>query len=208
MVDYVFVLNSFIAMLLIVDPLGNIPLFLALTAEHKREDQRFMIRRAVVVGLITLIALTVTGSLIFEALGVKMYSFMIAGGILLFIISIEMLFGRESRTKTAEPKERKSKEEIAVAPMAIPLMAGPGAITAGVVLYNLAPDPLHQGILILTISAVFLISYILFLNATRIFNLLGRTGTTVVIRIMGLILAAIAVQFTLSGIGEAAKALI
>lgn len=209
MIDTAFVLNSFIALILIVDPLGNIPLFLALTGEFERKDQVFMMRRAAVVGFLTLSLLTVTGNIIFEALGVKMYSFRIAGGILLFIISIEMLFGRETGTKSTgrEAEERKSREELAVTPMAIPLMAGPGAITAGVVLYNLAPDPLHQGILLLNILLVFLISYVIFLKANEIFSLLGRTGTTVIIRIMGLILAAIAVQFTLSGIGEAVKAL-
>jgi multiple antibiotic resistance protein len=169
-----------------------------------------MIKRAIIVGFLTLAVLTVTGDMIFGALGVKMYSFRIAGGILLFIISIEMLFGRETRTKSSgeEITERKSKEEIAVAPMAIPLMAGPGAITAGVVLYNLAPDPLHQGLLILTILLIFILSYVILLNASKIFNILGRTGTTVIIRIMGLILAAIAIEFTLSGIAEAFEALI
>ncbi len=210
MIDTAFVLNSFIALILIVDPLGNIPLFLALTADFKRNEQKFMIRRAVVVGFLTLIILTVFGNILFEALGVKMYSFRIAGGILLFIISIEMLFGRETRTKSTgrEAEEKRSKEELAVTPMAIPLMAGPGAITAGVVLYNLAPDPIHQGILLIIIFLVFLVSYVVFLKANEIFSLLGRTGTTVIIRIMRLILAAIAVQFTLSGIGEAFKALI
>ena len=210
MKDTAFILNSFITLILIVDPLGNVPLFLALTADFKRSEQRFMIRRAVVVGFLTLIFLTVTGTMLVEALGVKMYSFRIAGGILLFIISIEMLFGQETRTKTTgkEIAEKKSPEEIAVTPMAIPLMAGPGAITAGVVLFNLAPDPLHQGILLFTILAVFLTSYLIFLKANEIFSLLGKTGTTVIIRIMGLILAAIAVQFTLSGIGDAVRALI
>ncbi|MFQ5800151.1 MAG: MarC family protein [Candidatus Hydrothermarchaeales archaeon] len=210
MIDTTFILNSFIALLLIVDPLGNIPIFLSLTGKFERREQVFMIRRAVVVGFLTLAVLTVTGNLIFEALGVKMYSFRIAGGILLFIISIEMLFGRKTRTGSSgeEMEEKRTKEELAVTPMAIPLMAGPGAITAGVVLYNLAPDALHQGILILNVLLVFLVSYILFLKANEIFSLLGKTGTTVIIRIMGLILAAIAVQFIISGIGEAAKALI
>jgi multiple antibiotic resistance protein len=196
-------------MVLIVDPLGNIPFFLALIGDFKKEDQRFMLRRAVIVGALTLVILTLTGNLIFKALGIKMYSFTIAGGILLFIISIEMLFGRETRTKSSgeELVEKKTKEELAVTPMAIPMMAGPGAITAGVVLYNIAPDALHRGILIFNILLVFLVSYVLFLNARRIFSLLGKTGTTVIIRIMGIILAAIAIQFMLNGVGEAVKAL-
>lgn len=212
MVDVAYLLNAYIAIILIVDPLGNIPLFLAFTAPFSPKDQRFIINRAVLIGFLVLLFFTVTGNLIFQALGVKMYSFRIAGGILLFIISIEMLFGRKSRTETSngeeELSERKTREELAVAPMAIPLLAGPGAITAGVVLYNLAPDPFHQMLLLIIIFLVFITSYILFLNAQRIFQILGRTGTTVLIRIMGLLLAAIAVQFILSGIGEAVQTLI
>ncbi len=209
MVDTSYVLNAFIALILIVDPLGNIPIFMALTGGYARQDQIFILRRAVMVGFLTLTILTISGKIIFGALGVKMYSFQIAGGILLFIISIEMLFGRKTGTVSSgdEAEAQKSKEEIAVAPMAIPLMSGPGAITAGVVLYNIAPDALHRVLLIGTILAVFLVSYVMFLNAGRIFGFLGKSGTTIVIRIMGLILAAIAVQFTISGIEAAASVL-
>ena len=210
MVDTSYVLNSFIALFVIVDPLGNIPIFLALTEGLERKHQMSIMRRAVIIGFLTLLGLTVTGNLIFEALGVEMYSFRIAGGILLFIIAIEMLFGRKTRTETTgdEAEDKRTKEELAVTPMAIPLLTGPGAITTGVVLYNLAPDTLHQGVIVLNILIVFLISYVLLSKGNEIFSLLGKTGTTVIIRIMGLILGTIAVQFVLSGVGEAAKALI
>jgi len=209
MIDRTFIFSSFITLFLIVDPMGNIPLFLALTQDFSRADQVYIIRRAVGIAFVSLSLFMVAGEAIFKALGVEMHSFQIAGGILLFIIAIEMLFGRKTRTQTSgeEMEERRSREELAVTPLAIPLLTGPGAITAGVVLYSLAPDTFHRALLMLIILSVFLITYLLILKAREVFQLLGRTGTTVVIRIMGLILAAIAVQFIISGVEMAIAAM-
>jgi multiple antibiotic resistance protein len=134
-----------------------------------------------------------------------MYSFKIAGGILLFIIALEMLFGRKTRTESSieEEDELRTREDIIATPLAVPLLTGPGAITAGIVLYNSAKSPLEEIILLLDVMLVFLVSYLILSKSDVIFSALGTTGTKVIVRIMGLVLSAIAVQFVISGIGEA-----
>jgi len=151
--------------------------------------------------------MTIGGQYIFKFLGVSTYSFRIAGGILLLIISIEMLFGRKTRTSAAQPEHYETeREDVIVTPMAIPLLTGPGAITTGIVLYESAGDIINKSILILNIILVFAISYLILSKFKEVYKILGGTGTRVITRIMGLLLSAIAVQFVISGIGEAIHA--
>ncbi len=118
------------------------------------------------------------------------------------IISVEMLFGRKTRTGSSEDFE-KEKEDIAITPMAIPLLTGPGAITTGIVLFDEAGNLLNRVILVFNILLVFWISYVILSKLNLVYGVLGRTGTKVVTRIMGLLLSAISVQFIISGISEA-----
>ncbi len=140
--------------------------------------------------------------MIFELLDIKMYSFRIAGGILLLIISIEMLFGRKSRTEASEDIEEE-KENISITPLAIPLLTGPGAITTGIVLFDNAENDINKIFLMINIVLIFLISYFILSKSNLIFRILGKTGTRVITRVMGLMLSAIAIQFILTGISEA-----
>ncbi|MFQ6136839.1 MAG: MarC family protein, partial [Candidatus Hydrothermarchaeales archaeon] len=173
----------------------------------KPSERAGMIKRAVTIALIVLIGFVLLGRYIFDFLGVEMYSFQIAGGILLFIIALEMLFGRKSRTENTPEEEREAmgKEDITVTPMAIPLLTGPGAITLGIVLFNNAGNTLEKVVLMGDIVLVFLVSYAILVEANKVFEILGQTGTKVIVRIMGLLLAAIAVQFVISGVIDAMK---
>ncbi len=203
-IDPIFTVKSFVALFVIIDAFGVVPIFISLLEGYREEDKQAMIKMAVRVATITLIILTLTGNLIFQLLGIDMYSFRIAGGIILLIISIEMLFGRKTRTGSSEETEIE-KEDIAITPMAIPLLTGPGAITTGIVLFDETGTVLNGIILIINILLVFWISYVIFSKLNLVYKVMGRTGTRVVTRIMGLMLSAISVQFIISGISEAVK---
>ncbi len=208
MIDITFFIRSFAALFIIIDPIGNVPLFIPLLEKFRERDRRAMVRMAVMIATITLFLLTIAGNFIFDILGIEMYSFRIAGGILLLIISIEMLFGRKSRTDSSEEDLAVGKNvDIAVTPLAIPLLTGPGAITTGILLFDSARTLIEKAIVLADIILVFIVSYLIISRSNLVYNVLGKTGTRVAIRVMGLMLSAIAVQFIISGISEAILAL-
>lgn len=205
--DINYAVYSFIALFIIVDPIVNVPIFVSILENFEAKNRKSMVQKAVVIAATVLIIFTLLGNYIFKFLGIEMYSFRIAGGILLFIISLEMLFGRRTKTESSveEEDEAKIREDVTVTPMAVPLLTGPGAITTGIVLFNSAKTLTNEIILIADILLVFLISYVILARSDYLFKILGRTGTRVVVRIMGLLLSAIAVQFVMTGIEEAVK---
>ena len=152
---------------------------------------------------LTLLVVTFTGNMIFMLLSIQMYSFKVAGGILLMIIAVEMLFGRKSRTETSEDIEEK-KHDLTVTPLAIPLLTGPGALTTGIVLFDSTAGNIDKMmILVISILLTFLVSYVILIKSPKVFKYLGKTGTKVVVRVMGLLLLSIAVQFMINGMSEA-----
>lgn len=204
--DLNFAIYSFTALLIIVNPLATVPLFISFLEGVNPDVRNNMIRRAVVIAAVVLIIFTVTGSYIFSFLGIEMYSFRIAGGILIFIISLEMLFGRRTQTESVKEEEIRV-EDIVITPLAVPLLTGPGAITTGIVLFNSAKTRTEELILLIDIILVFLVSYFILSKSKKIFEIFGSTGTKVIVRVMGLLLAAIAVQFIITGVGEAIGAI-
>lgn len=198
-----FFIQSFVALFVIIDSVGNVPIFITLLERFSEQDRKQIIRRAVLIALLTLLGVTLTGNLIFALLSIKMYSFRIAGGILLMIISVEMLFGRKSLTENSEDIEER-KHDLTVTPLAIPLLTGPGALTTGIVLFDSAGSSLKKLLLIASMALAFLISYWILSKSDKVFKALGKTGTKVIVRIMGLMLLSLAVQFIINGISEAA----
>jgi multiple antibiotic resistance protein len=199
MEDLLFFTQAFVAVFVILDAIGNVPIFISLLERFDESDKSAMIRKSCMIGFITLVIVTFTGNVIFNLLSIEVYSFRIAGGILLGIISIEMLFGRKSRTETSEDIQEK-KDDILITPMAIPLLTGPGAMTTGVVLFNSAESTTQRILLLIVIILAFLVSYLILSQSKRIYRALGKTGTKVVIRVMGLVLLSMAVQFIINGI--------
>jgi multiple antibiotic resistance protein len=200
-----FFFHSFISLFVIVNAIGNVPLFVALLDRFPEAEKRIMMKRAVVIAAATLIVVTVTGNLLFRLMGVELYSFRIAGGILIMIISIEMLLGHRTGTQSSETEEMQSSEmdDVTIVPLAIPLLTGPGALTTGIVLFQTAGHIFNKILLLGTIALVFVISYIILVKARPILAFLGQTGTRVARRIMGLMLLSIAVQFIIKGIFDA-----
>ena len=208
MVDLAFGATAMASIFAIVDPLGVVPFFSALTEDMSPSQRQEIVSKACLTATITLGVFAVFGQWIFAGFGFTIPAFKIAGGILLFGVAFEMLHGERSRSRLT-PQEREEtldRNEVAIVPLGIPLLAGPGAITT-VMIYMTASvaDPadklfIFAGILVSVLSAFALLH-----NADRIFRKFGRTGTRAIGRIMGLLLAAIAVQFLIDGIVAAAQ---
>jgi multiple antibiotic resistance protein len=198
-----FLISALVTLLIVVDPIGLTPAFLGVTAGLPPAARRSVAIRASLIAFAILAGAALGGDWLLRTLAISLPAFRIAGGLLLFSIASEMVFGvritRQSETagKAAEEHLR----DIAAFPLAIPLMAGPGAITATVLLAGRAGgDMVRYGVLIGTIAAVMAACLLVFLAAGRIERVLGRTGNTVLSRLLGVLLAAMAVQFVVDGV--------
>ena len=183
-------IKSFIALFVVIDPLGNVPVFIALTQKLEKKDRKAISTSAILTASILLIIFGIAGNEILELFGITIYSFMIAGGSLLFIISIELLTYGEWRFNKAS-----SAGDSGVVPIAFPLLAGPGAITTVIIIYQTS----GIGITIFSIVLVLLITYIILRLIHPIHRLLGNRGATVISRVFAIIIAAIAVQYIVDG---------
>ncbi|MFH0862165.1 MAG: MarC family protein [Candidatus Altiarchaeota archaeon] len=202
MVDLTFLVQAFVALFVIVEPIGTVPIFMSLMGRFRQKHRARMIRQSVVVACAVLLMFTFFGNLIFEYLGISMYSFKIAGGILLLIISVEMLFGSKTRTEVSKDMAEEA-ENITISPMAVPLLTGPGAITTGIMLFNSAKAPGDKAGLFLVALLVYGLTYLILRNMNLVYRTIGRAGTKVAGRLMGLMLSAISIQFIIAGIREA-----
>jgi multiple antibiotic resistance protein len=201
--DIAFILSIFVGILAIVNPFGNISFFSSLTQGFSAEEKKRVISKAVVSATITLIVFGLLGSYIFRLFSITIPAFRIAGGLLLFRVAFSMLYGSTPGTKATpeEKKESLEREMIGVIPMAIPMLAGPGAIST-VMLYVSQGDVIELFIVIASVFATMGITYVLLRNSDKIFNRIGRVGSLAISRIMGLILAAVAVQFLVNGVHD------
>lgn len=197
-----FTLISFFLIFFIVDPLGNIPIFLALTEGVSAKEKKKIAWRACMTSFFILLVFAFIGDWILRLFRVTISSFQIAGGILIFIIALSMLQARRSRAKSTpeEEQERAEGEDVAIFPLAVPMLSGPAAITTVMVLINLSTSFTHKVIVILCIFITASCSFWIFKQSARLMNLLGQTGINVLMRLMGLLLAVISVQFVIDGL--------
>lgn len=187
---------------LIVDPVGCIPLFAAITRKDTPSVRRRMVRRAIVIAFAVLAFFAISGGLLLRYFGIELSAVRIAGGILLFGIGLEMLYGRVSRTETTEEEEEEAstKRDVSITPLAIPLLAGPGGI-AGVILFAGSLDGLGGTLfLIAAITTTLLISWAILSLTDTLFRIFGQIGIRVIARVMGLLLLFLATQFVLDGL--------
>jgi multiple antibiotic resistance protein len=192
------------AVFVVVDPVGVVPLFLVMTASNTREKARDMALRACIVGGSLLLFFAIFGGVVFKLFGVSLAGFRVAGGIVLLITALDMLRARRSPTRTspAEEEEGAEKEDIALVPLAMPLLAGPGAIATVMVLMSRGKGPAGVASVILAIVITFVVTYLLLRGAGVVQRVLGKSGVAILERVMGLILAALAVQFIAEGARE------
>jgi multiple antibiotic resistance protein len=200
MLDLAF--NAFLTLLVVIDPLGMAPIFAALTRGYPEKRKRETAIRGALLGTGILLIFAFVGDGLLGALGIGLPAFRTAGGILLFLLSLDMIFASPSglRSRTVREQEEISFEhDVSVFPLAIPLIAGPGAITT-VLLYTGGRDVAGIAGFVLVLLVVMLLTLISLLLAPRIMRLFGETGANVLTRVLGVLLAALAVQFVFDGI--------
>jgi multiple antibiotic resistance protein len=193
----------FVSLFLVVDVVTNLPIFLSLTEAYSARERRSIAKRALLVALGIQLLFVIFGNYIFGYLSIKLYSFSIAGGILLSVVAVEMLFGRKSRTEYQEKERQEEKENITIVPLAIPLHAGPAAIITGMIIFGKADTLILKGVFIFATVCVYLASMLVLLKSDIIFKIFRPMGMKVITRVMGLILLTLAVQFVVNGIREA-----
>jgi multiple antibiotic resistance protein len=205
-----FALKAFVTLIVVVDPVGVAPNFLALTGEFEASERNRTIRRAVIIAVGVTLFFLFAGRWVLHYLGVTVHAFAISGGILLFVAAWPMLFGHRPALHAPEQSEqRRVGDDIAIFPLAIPMLSGPGTITTILLLTNQpAADALRLTLLAAIVGAVFLISWVVLFAADRIMTRLGEGKVRIMTRVMGIILAALAVQFVLNGIGGFYESLI
>jgi multiple antibiotic resistance protein len=198
-----FLISALVTLAVVVDPLGLVPAFVAITQGLPAKSRRNVALRACLIAAAILAGSALIGDWLLHTLSITLPAFRIAGGLLLFSIASEMVFGVRTvrQSRQAEEAIEEHVRNIAAFPLAIPLMAGPGAITASVLLSGRAGgDPLHMGILLGVVAAVMVLCYVVFLMASHIAKLLGTTANIVLSRLLGVLLAALAVQFVIDGV--------
>lgn len=190
-----------IPLLIIMDPLGNLAFFLLFTEQNSPAERRTTAAVAAGTACVILVFFSLTGNSVLRFFGITLPAFQIAGGFIFFIYALQLLNLIPSRIKTSleEEKEGLEKENVGLVPLATPLLAGPGAITAVLVWRETAAPPLHEAVLISAILCACLIVYVVFLFGQQITRALGLGGIRVITRLMGLLLAVIAVQFIIGG---------
>lgn len=198
-----FLISALVTLLVVVDPLGLVPIFTSLTERLPAAARRQVAARAALIAFAILCGAALIGDWLLRNLGIGLPAFRIAGGLLLFSIASEMVFGIRivRETNAAEAAVEEHVRNIAAFPLGIPMMAGPGAITAVILLAGRATgDPVRLGGLIAVIAIVMIACLAAFLLGTRVSKLLGVTGNIVLERLLGVILAALAVQFVIDGV--------
>lgn len=202
-------LNAFVTLLVTIDPPGLAPLFLALTGGMNRAERFQVSLRAAIIGFAILALFAVAGAAILTMFGITLPAFRVAGGLLLFWISFEMIFElrQDRKGKSADAAITIDHiRNIAAFPLAIPLIAGPGAISATVLLSASFPSAVGTLMMLAILAVCISITFVVLVLAERIDGFLGATGRSILTRLLGVILAALAVQFVADGIRELAAA--
>jgi multiple antibiotic resistance protein len=180
-----------------IDPIGNVALFVGLTALLTRKERHLTALRAVIYASIILVGCMTVGQVILDAIGIHMHSLKVAGGVILFLFGVRMLFGTMDKAEKSPEEGR----DLAVFPLAVPAIAGPGAMMAAIVLTDndvyTVPERIQTGIVLLV---VLLLTYLLLLFSDGILRVIGRNGASVLVRVMGLILCSLAVEIVLTAL--------
>jgi multiple antibiotic resistance protein len=188
----------------LVDPFAAIPAFLAITAGADRRRQRRMARRGALTCFIVLMTFALAGKLIFRMFGITLPAFEIAGGVILLLIGIDMIEAKRSPTQelSDETAEATAKDDAGIVPLGIPMLAGPGAISSVMILVGQALKFWELMVVLGAISLTAWISYLILNGADRVRRMMGETGIRILVRIMGLLLVALAVQFFVNGLTD------
>ena len=196
----------FTMLFVVLDPIGNMPLFLALTNSPREGYREQVAKRACLVGFFILVVFAFIGEKFLNAMGISLPAFRIAGGILLFIVGLQMVFGEENKEEAASEDKPEGTNDVAIFPLAVPLIAGPGTIASIVLLMSSHHgDITSQMMIIFTLAVVLLANYGLFRIAAWLSRIVGETVNTVISKIFGIVLSALSAQFIIDGIDSLIK---
>ena len=195
-----FGLLCFTSFFTLINPLSTMPVFMTMTSGLSEKERTHTAQKASIVALITIIIFALSGQLLFKFFGISVNSFRVVGGVIFFIMGMDMLQARLGQVKIKDSEVKTYVNDISVTPLAIPMICGPGAITNSIVLMEDASTLTRKIILFGMILLVMLITYLVFYSSSRILKILGQTGINVMMRLMGLIVMVIAVEFFFSGL--------
>ncbi|WP_295042029.1 MarC family protein [uncultured Paracoccus sp.] len=193
-------ITAFVTLFVVIDPIGLAPVFIALTPGMPAADRRRIGFRALSIAAVLMMIFGFAGESILGAIGISISAFRIAGGLLLFLTALDMLFERRTERRENQGDGDPLHHDPSVFPLAMPLLAGPGALASMILLMGESPGIGHMVMINLVMLSVLGIAMILFVVATPLANALGRTGVMVVTRLLGMLLAALSVQFVIDGL--------
>jgi multiple antibiotic resistance protein len=197
-------INTFVMLIVVIDPVGLVPIFAAITHGESAATRRRMALRGMSIATIILITFVFVGDGVLSALGVSVPAFQIAGGVLLFLLAVDMVLARHSGLRSPTEREQQEalqKKDVSVFPLAFPLIAGPGALTTVLLMVgNRGDNPMVLAAELAVLGLVLALTLVALLFANPILRVLGETGANVVSRLLGVILAALAVQYILDGL--------
>ncbi|WP_303902637.1 MarC family protein [Thiohalomonas denitrificans] len=202
--------NNLVTLFVVVDPIGIAVIFSGLTRHGDRVFRSSMALRATILSTFILVAFFFIGEMLLRTLGIGQPAFRIAGGILLFMLAIDMVFARQSGLRSATFREREeafAKEDISVFPLAFPLLAGPGAMTTVLLMADSGKTPAVTAGMVAIIFIIMGFTLLSLMLSARVMDWLGETGANVISRLLGLILAALAVQYIVDGVRQIAASL-
>jgi len=195
-----FALLCFTSFFTLLNPLGVMPLFMTMTKDFEVVSRRKTALKATIVSFFTIMSFAMTGQLLFRFFGISVDSLRIVGGVIFFIMGQDMLQARLGNTKITVSEMEKHITDISITPLAIPMICGPGAITNAIVLMQDAVNVEMKLILIITIFVICVITYLVLIAASPIMKVLGETGNKIMLRLMGLIVMVIGVEFFFAGL--------
>lgn len=195
-----FGLLCFTSFFTLINPLGTMPIFMTMTSELDVSQRNATAKKASIIGFFTIFGFALSGQLLFNFFGISVNSFRIVGGVIFFIMGMDMLQARLGQVKIKESEVKSYISDISITPLAIPMICGPGAITNAIVLMEDAVTFERKIILFSAIFLVIVITYLILFSSSRIIKILGQTGNNVMMRLMGLIVMVIAVEFFFAGL--------
>jgi len=199
---YTFAILVFTSFFTLINPLGTMPIFMSMTKSLSIEKRNNTAKKASIVAFITILAFAFSGQILFKFFGISVHSFRIVGGVIFFAMGWDMLQARLGHIKHTDNESKIDAyvDDISITPLAIPMICGPGAITNAIILMEGSDTIIKKVILISVIFAVLFLTYLILIGASKITDKLGETGNKVMMRLMGLIVMVIAVEFFFSGL--------
>ena len=194
-------IQSFLTLFVVMDPIALVPAFLGMAGTRSRGEQLRLARKAVLVAGSVILFFAVMGKELLRYLGINLDAFRVSGGVLLFLMALDMVFARASgaRETTEEESEAKSREDISVFPLAIPLIAGPGTLSSVMILTGKSTSTIGDLLIILVAFVVLGLCYVALRGGPQLIRVIGKTGVNVISRVLGVLLAALAVQYIADG---------